>query len=280
MIFAIDLVLNNNFPVDEVMTAIYNQIGNGYDTTRCADPEILSAMARLLSVRKDGLYIDIGCGTGNYTVELARLGGEWHAFDQSELMITQAKAKSSLVQWSIFDVEQTSYSSNSFHAALCSLAIHHFADLGRAFAEVARLLQPSGKFVVFTSLPEQMNRYWLNHYFPNMLARSVEQMPLLDNIQCALHAANLRVVEIERFSVSPTIKDLFLYSGKYQPEIYLSQSVRSGISSFRNLCSEAELQSGLLKLKADIETGKIESILNNYANDLGDYCFIVAEKNG
>lgn len=262
------------------MTAIYNQIGNGYDTTRCADTEILGAMERLLSVREDGLYIDIGCGTGNYTVELARLGGEWHAFDQSELMIAQAKAKSSLVQWGIFDVEQTSYSSNAFHAALSSLAIHHFADLGRAFAEVARLLQPSGKFVIFTSLPEQMNRYWLNHYFPNMLARSVEQMPLLDKIQCALHAAKLRLVDVERFSVSPTIMDLFLYSGKHRPEMYLSESVRCGISSFRNFCSDTELQSGLLKLKSDIETGTVKSIIDRYENDLGDYCFIVAEKVG
>lgn len=72
------------------MVAIYNHIGNGYDITRCADPEILSAMARLLSVRDGGLYIDVACGTGNYTVELAHLGGAWCAFDQLGAMATQA----------------------------------------------------------------------------------------------------------------------------------------------------------------------------------------------
>ena len=46
----------------------------------------------------------------------------------------------------------------------------------------------------------------------------------------------------------------------------------------RHFCSDAELQSVLLGLKADIETGAVQSVIHQYENDLGDYCFILAEK--
>jgi ubiquinone/menaquinone biosynthesis C-methylase UbiE len=36
----------------------------------------------------------------------------------------------------------------SFDAVTCRLAAHHFADVKRAFAEVARVLRPGGRFVL------------------------------------------------------------------------------------------------------------------------------------
>jgi ubiquinone/menaquinone biosynthesis C-methylase UbiE len=64
------------------MTKIYDEIGNGYDTTRKADPTILSMISMHLKVELNKNYVDVACGTGNYTTEIARLGGHWSAFDQ------------------------------------------------------------------------------------------------------------------------------------------------------------------------------------------------------
>lgn len=199
-------------------------------------------------------------------------------FGQSERMIEQAKQKSAEIEWSVFDVTKTSYTSASFDAVICSLAIHHFQNLHDSFKEISRVLSAFGRFVIFTSTPEQMNSYWLNHYFPIMLERSILQMPSIDKIQSALNAANLKLIEIQPFSVSDNLKDLFLYSGKQRPEMYLSESVRAGISSFRNFCPDAELQAGLSKLAADIETGNIKNIMDKYQTSTGDYCFLVAQK--
>jgi len=260
------------------MSAIYNEIGTGYDATRRADPDILNRLANLIALQKDGLYLDVGCGTGNYTAELLKLGGAWKAFDQSELMIEQAKQKNAEIEWDVLDVAKTSYASASFHAVICSLAIHHFQNLPDAFKEVSRVMVASGRFVIFTSTPEQMKSYWLNHYFPIMLERSIVQMPSIDKIQTALNNANLTLVKTQPFFVSAELKDLFLYSGKQRPEMYLSESVRAGISSFRNFCSDAELQAGLSQLAADIETGNIKRIMGKYQTSAGDYCFLVAQK--
>lgn len=260
------------------MAAIYDEIGKGYDATRRADPEILKILASLMPLMENGRYLDVGCGTGNYTKALSDMGGRWSAFDQSSLMVEQARKKGSNVEWSVFDVTKTSYKPDTFNAIVCTLAIHHFQDLNAAFKEISRLIIGGGKFIIFTSTPEQMQAYWLNHYFPLMLNRSIEQMPSISTIDSALGFASLRLIDVKPFFVSRNLKDLFLYSGKQRPEMYLSEQVRAGISSFKNLCTNQELEQGLSMLAADIESGNIESIIKKYESDKGDYCFLVAEK--
>ncbi len=113
-----------------------------------------------------------------------------------------------------------------------------------------------------------------------MLECSIKQMPSISKIESALDNANLKLVDNRPFAVSAELKDLFLYSGKQRPEMYLSESVRAGISSFRNFCPSAELESGLSLLVADIESGNINSVIKKYEEGKGDYCFLVAQKAG
>ncbi|WP_193196103.1 class I SAM-dependent methyltransferase [Nostoc sp. MG11] len=74
--------------------AVYEQIGKGYDLTRHADPEIAKQLADYLQLKSDCLYLDVACGTGNYTLALAKYDGVWHGVDQSKQMIDAAKNKS------------------------------------------------------------------------------------------------------------------------------------------------------------------------------------------
>jgi ubiquinone/menaquinone biosynthesis C-methylase UbiE len=258
------------------MEAIYDEIGKGYDTTRKADPRILSTLSGLLDIEEGKRYLDVACGTGNYTSEMAGFGGKWFAFDNSKKMLSEARSKSSQVDWSQFEVTDLGYESNFFDGAICSLAIHHFPELDTAFFEIARVLKTDGKLVIFTATPDQMESYWLNHYFPKMMEASCRQMPTFETIQSALAHSNFIIESTEFFFISPEIQDLFLYSGKRRPEMYLSSDVRNGISSFHNFCSQSELKSGLDNLCNDIESGKIKEIMNSYNNDNGDYVFICA----
>lgn len=258
------------------MSAIYNEIGINYDTTRKADPHITRKLAELSEIKANKKYLDIACGTGNYTIELNKFGGQWFGFDQSEKMLREAKLKTNSITWSCFDVAQLKYDDEEFDGAICSLAIHHFADLNTAFTEIARVLKSNGKLVIFTSTPEQMQHYWLTHYFPIMMEKSCEQMPSLALIQDSLTKCDLKITATEPFFINPDLKDFFLYSGKFRPEIYLSQSVRDGISSFQNFCSQSELESGLARLATDIKSGKIATTPKN--DNLGDYMFIILSK--
>ena len=46
----------------------YNKIGTNYNQTRRADPFLTECLFKHLNPKTKGLYLDIGCGTGNYTV--------------------------------------------------------------------------------------------------------------------------------------------------------------------------------------------------------------------
>jgi ubiquinone/menaquinone biosynthesis C-methylase UbiE len=260
------------------MGAIYNKIGDGYDSTRKADPAIVKALAELLGVEHGGRYVDVACGTGNYTVELARNPGvSWWAFDQSEKMLSEARAKSAEIQWDLYDAASTGYQTGSFDGALCTLAVHHFESLGTVFSEVHRILDGQGNFVIFTALPDQMRSYWLCEYFPVMMEKACEQMPKQELLEASLRESGFVLQSLQPFWVTPDIQDLFLYSGKQRPEMYLSKRVRGGISSFRNLCNSSELASGLAQLETDIASGAIQSIMSKYRSDTGDYVFLAAK---
>ncbi len=258
------------------MEAIYDSIGEGYDTTRKVDPEILSTLSKLLDIEIGKNYLDIACGTGNYTNRISRLGGNWFACDSSETMLSEARSKSSYIKWMKSDVSDLGYNSNFFDGAICSLAIHHFPDLTRPFCEISRVLKTRSNFVILTSTPAQMKGYWLNHYFPVMMEKSCGQMPSLEKVDSALIQAGFSIQTTVPFFITPELKDFFLYSGKQRPEMYLSPNVRNGISSFHNFCSQSELGQGLEKLRRDITSGNINSVMERYESKSGDYLFICA----
>ena len=189
------------------MHRIYDEIGDKYDITRKADPLLLSVFNSLLNIEPHKRYLDVACGTGNYTSEISKYGGNWSAFDQSEVMLSAAVKKSQIVQWSRFDVEQTDFESNYFDGAMCSLAIHHFPNLSNAFREISRVIKPKGKLVLFTAMPEQMYSYWLNEYFPDMMRKSCEQMPALEAINSAVEPHGLIIGNTIPFFIGPELQD-------------------------------------------------------------------------
>ncbi len=256
---------------------LYDSIGLTYDTTRQADPEITRRLRNHLQVPNGSKVLDIACGTGNYTSVLEKTGLKITGSDVSEEMIKKAKGKSSTIAWEVADVNKLPYEDNFFKGVTCTLAIHHFNELLTPFREVFRVLD-KGRFVIFTSSPEQMNNYWLKEYFPDAIEKSANQMPSVVEVDDILKTVGFNIVGHETFLIQPNLKDFFLYSGKYEPTMYLDEKVRSGISTFANLASIEEVEEGCNRLKTNIETNKIEDVLNDFSSDLGDYVYIVAEK--
>ncbi len=254
--------------------AIYNQIGKVYDSTRRADPYITSRLVKHLKLDPEKRYLDVACGTGNYTSALAAKGGSWFGVDQSSGMIEKARQKSDAVNWQIANVTSLPFGENSFGGAVCTLAIHHFPELFTPFREVRRVLA-GGTFVIFTSTPEQTGNYWLAEYFPDAIRRSAEQMLNLETIIENLRGAGFTKIETENYSVKEDLEDRFLYSGKFKPEIYLEDRIRANISTFSLLAETGETEEGLSKLASDIKTDRIREIIARH-KETDDYIFVVA----
>ena len=256
----------------------YDKIGTNYNLTRKADKYLTKQLLHHLNPKKNKLYLDIGCGTGNYTNELQRKGFQFIGIDPSIEMLEKAKAKNQQVDWRIGTAEKTGLFNNSVDGIIGSLTIHHWTDLKEAFLELFRILKENGNIVIFTSTPKQMKGYWLNHYFPKMLSDSIIQMPSLENVISSMNYAGFEISRTEKYSIKPSLQDKFLYCGKQNPEAYFDENIRHGISSFSSLANREEVEKALIDLRKDIDSGKINQIMKSYENDSGDYLYIIGKK--
>lgn len=260
------------------MKAKYDHIGNGYNNTRKADPYILERLRYHLNPIKEGFYLDIGCGTGNYTSKLHQKDTQFIGIDPSEKMLTNAKKAYPSVTWKQGKAEHITLDNISIEGVIGTLTLHHWEDLEKGFSELYRVMKPYANLVFFTSTPTQMKGYWLNHYFPKMLEDSIKQMPSLEQITKAMQSAGFKDIYTEKYNIQPNLQDQFLYVGKENPKLYLDATIRNGISSFSHLANQEEIQKGLQLLEKDINSGEINSIINNYKNRDGDYLFILSQK--
>jgi len=225
--------------------ARYDKIGQSYNLTRQADLYIFQKIYDLLKPSIEGIYLDIGCGTGNYTTLFQQKGHTIIGIDPSTEMLRKAETSDSKVIWRRAEAEKLGLPSDSIDGMMAMLTIHHWRNLPQAFKEISRVLKPQGQFVLFTSTPAQMEGYWLNHYFPKMLQDSMHQMPDIYFVKRYLKENGFCNIKTEKYFVADDLKDHFLYCGKHRPDLYLKPQTRQGISSFSVLSNQVEINSGL-----------------------------------
>ena len=105
---------------------LYDTIGGGYDNTRCADPYILGRLLYHLGSNAHGDYLDVGCGTGNYTTGLFGLGMRMVGLDLSTTMLERAKHKGPEIRWNLASADAMAFASKSFAGAVATFVDHHF----------------------------------------------------------------------------------------------------------------------------------------------------------
>jgi ubiquinone/menaquinone biosynthesis C-methylase UbiE len=256
----------------------YDSHSLSYNQTRKADTYILKRIYELIDPKKGDRILDIGCGTGNYTIALHQLGLDMIGIDPSSGMLEKARSRNAQVEWIQGKAEKIPVANSSLDKIIGTLTLHHWSDLTISFSELHRVLKPGGKIVLFSSTPKQMTGYWLNHYFPKMMQDSMDQMPGLEYISKAMKKGGLMRITSEKYFIKDDLEDMFLYSGKHRPDLYLNAEFRSGSSSFSILSEKKDIEEGLKKLQDDIISHKISSIIKSYENEHGDYIFIIAEK--
>ena len=120
----------------------YDKIGIGYDATRKADGYLAKKMyAFLHNGQEDSIYLDVGCGTGNYTSSLNQMGLNFIGIDPSDEMLNKAKEKNNSITWKKGIAENIDLHSETMDGVLISLSIHHWKNLDEGFNEINRVLK-------------------------------------------------------------------------------------------------------------------------------------------
>ena len=101
--------------------------------------------------------LDVATGAGHTAAAIAPHVDEVVAVDIAPAMLARTRELAERrglrnVQTALMDVETLAFDDASFDVVTCRIAPHHFLDLGRALAQIARVLRPNGAFVVEDSV--------------------------------------------------------------------------------------------------------------------------------
>jgi len=112
------------------------------------------------NIRREGLLLDVGCGTGTMTQALADSGFRAFGVDQSVemLRIAESKRKGYHLQATAKDLP---FSKEQFHVVITIATLHHFADhdlIEHAIGEMLRVVRPGGHLLIWDHNPR--NPYW------------------------------------------------------------------------------------------------------------------------
>jgi ubiquinone/menaquinone biosynthesis C-methylase UbiE len=185
--------------------------------------------------------LEIGSGTGRLAAALAeRVAARVWAVDPSAEMLAVARTRAPKVAFRRASAERLPFRDAAFERAVATLVVH-VLDRPRAFAEVRRVLRPDGRLVFATFDPAHMLGYWLNRYFPSMLAVDLARFTPADALERELRDAGFAETRILRHSQVATI----------DREAALERIRGRHISTF-DLIDDSEIEAGLKRAEAEL----------------------------
>jgi trans-aconitate methyltransferase len=163
----------------------------------------------LLQPRAGESILDLGCGTGDLTFEIAQAGAEVQGIDLAEEMIRKAKKKYPELSFSVENAE-TYKRPNAFDAVFSNAALHWIKNAEQVVANVWVNLRPNGRFVAefggkgnVRSIVEAIDEV-LKEYGRDLRARNPWYFPSIGEFSGLLERQGFRVRSALHFD-RPTV---------------------------------------------------------------------------
>jgi ubiquinone/menaquinone biosynthesis C-methylase UbiE len=146
----------------------FDGVAGEYDRVRPGYPrEIVDAACSIGRLRPGSSVLEIGCGTGKLTEELAARGLRVDAVDPGVRMVEVARRRigdTPNVGFHIGRFEDAELPAGGF-AAVFSATAFHWVDPSAGWEKVARVLRPGGMFALlthvgFSPIDEQLQAVW------------------------------------------------------------------------------------------------------------------------
>ena len=228
--------------------ADYSEIAQVYDEVRRDDlPHIAWWVAKIAAEGKLGpgrRLLDLGCGTGRWTLPLAkRTGCEAVGVDNCREMLEKARAKDTerRVSWIQDDCENLQLNTETFDCALMVLMMHHLQDHLRTFRGILRVLRPGGVFLIRQGTLEDILRDPMHRFFPEIVTIDRKRTPFRSEIVWWLQEAGFDPVTSETFK-----------QHTYSSNMRMLEELEKRVASALRIISDEAYQAGMSRLKAHL----------------------------
>ena len=158
-----------------------------------------------LGLPKGATVLDAGCGTGLFSIRLAKAGYKVKAVDIASQMVE--KAKSEAIKQGVdknieFEVNTIESVSGKYDAVVCfDVLIHYPAEgFAQAFSNLSRLTKGT---IIFTYAPYNnllALMHWAGGYFPKKERRTTIQMIRDEEMKRAMNKDSMEVNKREKIS--------------------------------------------------------------------------------
>ncbi len=136
--------------MDVSLRTTFDREAERYDRARPAPPkELVGAMVKAGNLQAGARVLEVGCGTGQATLPLARRGLRVHALELGPALA--ALAQRNLADYPNVTVEQTAFevfTGEALFDALVSVQAFHWIEPETGLAHAASLLRPGGALLL------------------------------------------------------------------------------------------------------------------------------------
>jgi ubiquinone/menaquinone biosynthesis C-methylase UbiE len=143
----------HNKHTNEVISQFSLQAESYSRLTGSMNSDRSSALRDLVSISPDDLVLEVCCGPGLLTMDLAPYVRHATGVDLTPAMLDQARATQTQkgivnVAWMRADVCRLPFEAGSFSLVVCSAAFHHLEQPRHALGEMVRVCRSGGRIVV------------------------------------------------------------------------------------------------------------------------------------
>jgi trans-aconitate methyltransferase len=117
-----------------------------YDQKHSFVWKMAAGLLELLEAKPGEQILDVGCGTGHLTAQIAGNGATVTGLDSSPEMIRQAREIHPGIHFEVMDAREITLE-EKFDAVFSNATLHWIKEPERAIEGIARVLRPGGRFV-------------------------------------------------------------------------------------------------------------------------------------
>ena len=219
----------------------YERSGIDYSTWRQPDPTIAALVHASLGTARS--VINVGAGAGSYEpVDIDVTAVEPSASMRAQRPPDRQDAIDAAA-------EALPFPDHAFDAAMALVTVHQWRDKDRGLRELRRVSR--GPVVILTFDGDALDRFWLAHYAPELIAAERRRYPSIDHV-CDVLGGTATVTVVP---IPADCPDGFTEAFYARPESFLDPAVRGSQSAWGFVSPQARQQS-VDRLSRDLESGE------------------------